>query len=70
MTIQDLIDQFEIQGAYCIKRWRNDWDDYAVFAVGNDFECDKWELKDDCLNSKISYMYAVDGVLHIELEWD
>lgn len=70
MTIQDLIDQFEIQGAYCIKRWRDDWDDYAKFAEGKDFECDKWELKEDCLNSKISYMYAIDGVLHIELEWD
>ncbi len=70
MTIQDLIDQFEIQGAYCIKRWRDDWDDYAVFAVGKDFEYEKWELKEDCLNSKISYMYAVDGVLNIELEWD
>lgn len=70
MTIQDLIDQFEIQGAYCIKRWRDDWDDYAKFAEGKDFECEKWKLKEDCLNSKISYMYAIDGVLHIELEWD
>lgn len=70
MTIQDLIDQFEIQGAYCIKRWRDDWDDYAVFAVGKDFECEKRKLKGDCLNSKISYMYAIDGVLNIELEWD
>ena len=38
MTIQDLIDQFEIQGAYCIKRWRDDWNDYAKFAEGKDFE--------------------------------
>lgn len=70
MTIQDLIDQFEIQGAYCIKRWKDDCDDYAVLAEGKDFEYEKWELKDDCLNFKISYMYAVDGVLNIELEWD
>ena len=68
MTIQDLIDQFEIQGAYCIKRWRDDWNDCAVFAVGDDFECDKLKLKEDCLDSKISYMYAVDGVLNIEVE--
>jgi hypothetical protein len=70
MTIQDLIDQFEIQGAYCIKRWRYDWEDYAVFAEGKDFEDEKWKLNEDCLNSTISYMYAVDGVLHIELEWE
>ena len=70
MTIQDLIDQFEIQGAYCIKRWRDDWDDYAVFAVGYDFECEKWKLGKDCLNSKIIYMYVANNMLNIELEWD
>lgn len=70
MTLQDLIDQFEIQGAFCIKRWRDDWNDYAKFAEGNDFESERHNLKEDCLNSKISYMYAVDGVLNIELEWD
>jgi hypothetical protein len=69
MTIQDLIDQFEIQGAYCIKRWRDDWNDYAVFAEGYDFECEKHTLKEDCLNDRITFMYAVDGVLNIELEW-
>lgn len=69
MTLQDLIDQFEIQGAYCIKRWVDARSDYAVLEEGKDFECEKWNLKEDCLNEKISYMYAVDGVLHIELEW-
>ena len=68
MTIRDLIDQFDIQGAYCIKRWRTDWDDYAKFAEGKDFECDKWKLKADCLDERISYMYALDGVLNIEIE--
>ena len=68
MTIQELIDQFEIQGAYCIKRWRDDWNDYMKFAEGTDFENDKRKIRDDYLNFKISYMYAVDGVLHIELE--
>ena len=68
MTIQDLIDQFEIQGAYCIKRWSDEMEDYIVFAQGCELEYEKWELSEDCLNSKISYMYAVDGILNIELE--
>lgn len=68
MTIQDLINQFEIQGAYCIKMWRDDWNDYAKFAVGDNFESDRCNLKEDCLNSKITYIYAVDGVLNIEIE--
>lgn len=68
MTIQELIDQFEIQGAYRIKRWENDLNDYFVFAEGEDFEYEKWDLSETCLNIKISYMYAIDGALHIELE--
>ena len=70
MTIQDLIDQFEIQGAYCIKRYDSEKEDCAVLAEGHDFECEHWEIDDGILNSKISYMYPVDGVLNIELEWD
>lgn len=68
MTIRDLINQFEIQGAYCIRRWRDDWNDCEKLAVGDDFESGKWNLKEDCLDSKITYMYALCGVLHIELE--
>ena len=68
MTIQELIDQFEIQGAFCIKRWINDWNDYAKLAEGRDFEVECYNLREDCLNSKITYMYAVDGVLNIEVE--
>ena len=68
MTIQDLIDQLYIQGGYCIKRWIDDWNDYKVIAEGDDFDCEHYKLNEDCLNSKISYMYAVLGVLNIELE--
>lgn len=68
MTIQDLIDQFEIQGAYCIKEWDDEICDCGVLAIGKDFEYEKWNIDDDILNRKISYMYAIDGVLNIELE--
>ena len=70
MTIQELIEQFEIQGAFCIKTWDYEDEDYKIFAEGKDFEYEKWNLKDDYLNTKISYIYAVGGVLHIELEWE
>lgn len=69
MTIQDLIDQFEIQGAYCIKRYDDEKEDCIILADGHDFECEKWNINYSILNNKISYMYAVDGVLNIELEW-
>lgn len=68
MTIQELIDQFEIQGAYRIKRWDESAEDYEVLDEGSDFECDRWNIKEEYLNTKIAYMYAVDGVLNIELE--
>ena len=68
MTIQDLIDQFEIQGAYCIKEYDWEKEDCIILAEGHDFECEKWKIDDGILNSKISYMYAVDGVLNMEVE--
>ena len=68
MTIQELIDQFEIQGAYCIKEWDWEAEDYIVLAEGHDFECEKWNIDSGILNSRVSYMYAVDGVLNIEVE--
>ena len=69
MCIRDLIDQFEIQGAYCIKEWEWEAEDYTILAEGHDFECDKWDIDEDILDkSKIAYMYAVDGVLNIEVE--
>lgn len=69
MTIQELIDQFEIQGAYNIKRWDDELCDCLTLYKGVDFENDKWEFKSKVLNKKIAYMYAVDGVLNIEIEW-
>ena len=68
MTIQDLIDQFEIQGAYCIKEYDCETEDCIVLADGHDFECEYWKIDDEIKNSRISYMYAVDGVLNIEVE--
>lgn len=68
MTIQDLIDQFEIQGAFCIKRWMEDCNDYEKLAEGHDFDYERWQIDDEHLEAKIVYMYAVDGVLNIEVE--
>ena len=68
MTIQDLIDQFEIQGGYCIKEYDWEKEDCIVLAEGHDFECEKWKIDEQYLNSHIQYMYAVDGILNIEVQ--
>lgn len=68
MCIRELIDQFDIQGAFWIKVWNEDKWDYITLAKGTDFECDHWDMMDDILERKISYMYAIDGVLNIEVE--
>ena len=67
MTIRDLIEQFQIEGGYCIKKWVDEWNDYARFAEGTDFFCGDSKIK-KCLDFKIAYMYAIDGVLNIEVE--
>lgn len=68
MTIQDLIDQFEIQGAFCIKEWDDYTEDSVTLASGSDFECDRLDIDEEMLEREIAYMYAVDGVLNIEVE--
>lgn len=68
MCIRELIDQFEIQGRYHIKMWDDNVMDYETFAKGNDFESDYYDIADDILERRISYMYAIDGVLNIEVE--
>ena len=70
MCIRELIDQFEIQGAFCIKEWNNETSDCIILVSGGDFECDRWDISEKNMESKIGYMYAVDGVLNIELELD
>ena len=68
MSIKDLIDQFEIQGAFCIKEWDYEKEYCIILAEGRDFECDKYDIDDAILNRNITYMYAVDGVLNFEVE--
>ena len=68
MSIRELIDQFEIQGKFCIKTWDDEICDCGVLSIGNDFECDKWDIDEDILERKITYMYAVGGCLNIEVE--
>ena len=67
MSVRELIDQIEIQGAYHIKLWDDDKDDYITLAKGGDFEYENWDIEDEYLEKKISYMYAIDGVLNIEV---
>ena len=68
MCIRELNDQFEIQGAFCIRVWYDEDFDYITLAKGSDFEIDRWDISDEIMECKIAYMYAVDGVLNIELE--
>lgn len=68
MCIRELDEQFEIQGAFHIRVWNDDIGDYETLARGSDFEYDRWDIEDDIFEQKIAYMYAVDGVLNIELE--
>lgn len=69
MCIQELIDQFTIQGMYCIKTYDNDMEECVILAEGNDFEWEQCNIREDYLNSDIIYMYVEDGVLNIEVEF-
>lgn len=68
LCIRELTDQFEIQGAYHIKMWRDKISKCETLAAGEDFEYEKWDIDEDILEREITYMYVMDGVLNIELE--
>ena len=68
MSIFELLNYFEIQGGFHIKKWSYADNDYITIAKGNDFESDKYNITEKMLDKKITYMYAVDGVLNIEVE--
>lgn len=68
MTIEELNDLIEIEGAFRIKEWDYREEDYIILAEGSDFEIDRWNIEDSIMENKIAYMYAVDGILNIEIE--
>ena len=68
MTIRELIGQLEIQGMFYIKVWNDEFSDYETLAKGEDFECDKWNIDENILDRTITYIFAVDGMLNIEVE--
>ena len=68
LSIKELKEQFDIQGGYCIKTWIEEDDDMEVIAQGRDFECEWYDIEDEYLDAEITYMYAVDGILNIEIE--
>lgn len=68
ITIRELDDLTNVQGAFCIKEWDYEKEDCIILAEGSDFEIDRWEIDEGIMESKIAYMYAIDGVLNIEVE--
>lgn len=70
MSIYELLDQLTIQGGYVIKYWDDKICDTVTVAAGSDFEYEHWEIDDKIKTADISYMYAIDGILNIEIEWN
>ena len=68
MCIRELMEQFEIEGAFHIKVWNEETNDYVTLSEGSDFRYEKCDIDEDILEREITYMYAVNGVLNIEVE--
>ena len=68
MCIRELNEQFEIQGMFHIKVWKDEVSDYETLAKGENFEFDRCDIDEDILEREITYMYSLDGVLNIEVE--
>lgn len=67
LTIRDLKEQFEIQGAYQIATYDNETDKRIILAEG--YEIGFSKIKDKYLDAEINYMYAEDNTMVIEISF-
>lgn len=58
MTVNDLLEQFEIQGALRVQRWDDETNDMEVFYDSDEHENALVNHGYDWLNRNITYMYA------------
>lgn len=68
LTIQDLLDYFEIQGAYKVVAYNEETDETTIVAEG--YELKTFQIDDKYTDAEITYMYADDNVLVIEINLD
>lgn len=68
LTIRDLIEQFEMQGAYKVVAYNGETDGATIVAEG--YELKSFKIEDKYADAEISYMYAEDNVLVIEINLD
>ena len=67
LTIRDLTEQFEVQGAYQIATYDDKTDKRIILAEG--YEVAYSNIKDKYLDAEINYMYADDNTLIIEISF-
>ena len=68
LSIRDLIEQFEIQGAYKVMSYNEETNDLTIVAEG--YEIRPFKIEDKYADAEIIYMYADDNVLVIEINTD
>lgn len=68
LTIQDLLDHFEIQGAYKVVAYNGETDEATIVAEGYDIK--PFQIDDKYTDAEITYMYADDNTLVIEIILD
>lgn len=69
MSIRELLNQFEIEGAFIIKAYNEKTEEDIILDEGEQFEYQIWNDENGVLDRKITYMYADKGVLNIEVEY-
>lgn len=67
LTIRDLTEQFEVQGAYQIATYDGETDKRIILAEG--YEVAYSNIKDKYLDAEINYMYADDNTMIIEISF-
>ena len=57
MSVEDLLNQFEIEGALCIKKWNSYLNDMEILYETDDHQNDLYGCGEEWMYMNIAYMY-------------
>ena len=66
MTLYELVNDCEVQGAVRVSVWRDD-EEIVLLETDRTDDFGPGDLKDEWEDMEVGYLFCVDNVLHIEV---
>ncbi len=67
MTLYELVNSVEVQGAVRVSAWDNDSNEHILFQTDATDYLGPGDLGDELEDREVGYLFCQDGILHIEV---